>query len=152
MTEWFKMRCILGNVCQHMHNIKFKRQGCVHSLFLLPLSGRKNKFMPAECHQGYKASDTWSAACDIRKQIDKRSFWAAKVVYMLVTPPHCGLHRKVSACLSQFWLNVFFKSLHWLPVCQKTDFKILFLVCKALKVLRTEHIWYTWGYLKCLFW
>ena len=86
---------------------------------------------------------TWSAACNISKQTDKRSFWAAEVVYMLIMQPHCSLHTMVSVCLSQFWCNVCFKSLRWLPVCQKIDFKILLLVYKALNVLRIEHIWST---------
>ena len=63
--------------------------------------------------------------------------------YMLIMQPHCSLHRMVSVCLSQFWFKVFFKSLHWLPVCRKIDFKILLLVHQELNVLRTEHIWFT---------
>ena len=57
---------------------------------------------------------TFSAACNITKQADKRSFWAAKVVYMLIMQPHCSLHRMFFVCLSQFGFN---ESLHWLSVC-----------------------------------
>ena len=39
---------------------------------------------------------TWSAECNITKKTDKRSFRAAKVVYMLIMQPHCSLHRMIS--------------------------------------------------------
>ena len=50
---------------------------------------------------------TWSAACNITKQTDKRSFWAAEVVYMLIMQPHCSMHRMVSVCFLSSGLMCF---------------------------------------------
>ena len=47
--------------------------------------------------------------------------------------------------LSQFWFNVLLKSLHWLPGCQKMDFKIISVIYKSINVVRTEYIWFTFG-------
>ena len=82
--------------------------------------------------------------CNSMKQTHTQSVLAAIFVYTHTMQPFCH-HRMVSVCFFQLWFNVcffFFKSLHWLPVCQKTDFKILLFVCKALNVFRTKCIWF----------
>ena len=36
-------------------------------------------------------------------------------------------------------VTLILQSLHWLPVCQRIDFKIVLLLCKALNGLRPSH-------------
>ena len=87
---------------------------------------------------------TWSATCNIRKQADKISFWAAKVVYMLIMQPHHSLHRThVPDLLS---LNILKSSKH----CRqnenwRTAFKMAdFLLGQKKKILKIDSRLYRW--------